>query len=77
MARVIKAAVHHNCHIELKQLDEENPELYIGSIAECSCGRQFKKLDSQRDGIYWSAMKKWEYVTPEEPPAPFTTYNPA
>jgi hypothetical protein len=28
--------------------------LYLGSVVECSCGKQFIKRDDQRDGNYWA-----------------------
>lgn len=52
MAKVIKATTRHVCREEIKEVD--SADLYLGSIVECSCGKQFIKRDDQRDGPYWA-----------------------
>lgn len=75
MARVIVEAVKHDCYAELAELDYDNPDLHLGSVAECSCKRQFKKAEDQRDGPYWKLLKPSQYVTDDQPPTPTTTVN--
>lgn len=54
MAKVIKTVVRHVCLEELSELDTSG--LWLGSVAECSCGKRFERRDSQIDGMYWAAL---------------------
>lgn len=46
----------HDCHAKLRAFAEaQEIPIWFGSIAECDCGKQYKLVDSQRDGPYW----KW------------------
>ncbi len=40
-----------DCTAELAAITED---LWLGSIVECSCGQQYIRRDSQRDGIHWA-----------------------
>lgn len=53
-ATMLKITTRHDCREEIADIDK--PEYYIGSVAQCSCGQQFIKSDSQRDGIYWKEL---------------------
>ncbi len=56
MAKIIyEPRQHHDCSQELTTLDTEPPlgGLQIGTIAECSCGFRWKKVEHQWDGTYW------------------------
>ena len=51
--------VHHvpipcDCHAKLRAF-ERAPEssFFMGTIVECDCGKQYKLVDDQRDGIGW------------------------
>lgn len=56
MAKVIKTVARHVCQEELADLDTS--VLWIGSVAECSCGKQFVRRDDQRDGMYWAEVDR-------------------
>lgn len=60
-ARLIKETFRHRCDEELAALGDP----YIGSIAECSCGKQFIRAEHQIDGRYWSAHSHEIYRRPE------------
>jgi hypothetical protein len=49
MAKVIKLAVRHSCFDELDALGD----LWVDSVAECSCAKQYIRRETQRDGRYW------------------------
>lgn len=53
MARLIEEKFRHSCHEELKELGDP----YLGSTAECSCGKRFVRRDDQRDGLYWEEQR--------------------
>lgn len=54
MAKVIYQPSTHDCYAELRNdLGPEN-KVTFGTIAECSCGSQYKLGNDQRDGNYWS-----------------------
>lgn len=59
-ARLVKETHRHRCDEELAALGDP----YIGSVAECSCGKQFIRAEDQRDGRYWSALSPEKYHTP-------------
>lgn len=52
MAKVIKVVSRHDCHEELAELDVSG--LWLGSVAECSCGKRFVRREHQIDGMYWA-----------------------
>lgn len=53
MAEIIKAIRKpHPCRDEIAGIDSD--DLMPGTTVRCSCGKQFIKRDSQRDGMYWS-----------------------
>lgn len=54
-AMMLKITTRHDCREEIADIDK--PEYYLGSVAQCSCGQQFIKSDSQRDGIYWKDLR--------------------
>lgn len=60
MAKIIKEEVYHNCQVEIRGVDR--PDLYLGSIVECSCGKQFIKTENQRDGMYWAPIPSEKYM---------------
>lgn len=60
MAKIIydPASEHHDCSRELAILDAGHPRPVIGSVAECSCGRRWRKTENQWDGTYWTRLKQ-------------------
>jgi hypothetical protein len=55
MAKVIQATSRHNCREEIAEID--GPDLYLGSVVECSCGKRFTKRNDQRDGDWWEEIR--------------------
>ena len=51
MAEIVKEVFYHSCHMEIQGVDRS--DLISGSIAKCSCGKTFIKVEDQRDGYYW------------------------
>lgn len=45
---------HHDCAQELAILDSGHPRPVVGTIAECSCGHRWEKVENQWDGTYWA-----------------------
>jgi len=67
MAKVIKYVARHSCQEELRKTDiitAGTDKIYYGSIAECSCGKQFVWVNEQRDGDYWRPLQPAEYHGP-------------
>lgn len=57
MAKLLSTPDGHDCHAELGLLLDSlkfNRTARPGSIAECSCKRQWELKDDQRDGLYWA-----------------------
>lgn len=54
MARIVKRVDRHNCYEEVKAAEE--PDLWYGSVIECSCGSRFVKSEGQLDGAYWAQV---------------------
>lgn len=53
MARLIHVPDQHNCRTELSSLGKQP----VGSIAECSCRKQYVMRDDQRDGPFWDEKR--------------------
>lgn len=45
---------HHDCAQELAILDSGHPRPVVGTIAECSCGHRWEKVEDQRGSAYWA-----------------------
>ena len=57
MAHIIYAPDQHDCHSELRELDHLQVNLLpLGTVAECSCGKQYIKRDTQFHGRYWDQI---------------------
>lgn len=66
MAKMIKEVLRpHPCREEIAK-DLGAFDLRPGSIAECSCGKQFVLRDDQRDGLYWADIPRSDVMTAEE-----------
>jgi hypothetical protein len=37
-----------------KFYNEHKPQMQVGSVVECDCGKEWKLREDQRDGLYWS-----------------------
>jgi hypothetical protein len=60
MAKVIHVPSDHRCQRELDNDLGPVGDQKIGTIAECSCGRQFKVAETQFDGTYWAPqLPRW------------------
>lgn len=54
MAEIISVPSQHNCRKELLRDLGDESKLYYGTVAKCSCGKNFRLENDQRDGNYWS-----------------------
>ena len=55
MARLIHVPEQHRCQTELDEFTETTP---VGTIAECSCGGQWRLVEAQFDGRHWSRLSE-------------------
>lgn len=56
MAKIIKVVdPPHPCLSEIDR-DIDTPSLGLGSVVQCSCGKQFMLHQSPRDDVYWELI---------------------
>lgn len=54
MARIIRQPSMHSCH---KELEAELSNVPLGTIAECSCSKQYERVErGQFDGRDWKYL---------------------
>lgn len=59
MAKLIHVPDQHRCHTELDVFTETAP---IGSVAECSCGAQWRLVEAQFDGRHWARLSEQDQL---------------
>ena len=51
MAKIIKEVFHHSCQMEIAGVDRS--DFISDTIAECSCGKRFIKVEDIRGEYSW------------------------